>query len=177
MALQLVEQHGRDVWLKHCSADSQNVDTEEERNLGRAVGHQGWDATKDDEDMPNTADNNTPEDEVVPTKLGVGEVSKEHGQTVGKQAERLGGCIGNLFAQAKGTLGILATTGGRAKAVTTRGQRLVNVVGPNHLAAVVGSTLAELNSAEEIRNWRKRARDTAERSHLLVSGLAFIIGV
>jgi hypothetical protein len=78
---------------RHTGSNGENVDTDEEGNLGASVGDEFPGTTGDNEDVSNTTNDDTPENHVVAAKSRVGEISNNKGETVGQQTERLGGGI------------------------------------------------------------------------------------
>lgn len=60
-------------------------------------------------------------------------------------------------------------------AITAQRKREFDVVGPDTSTSVVGSSLTELHSAEQVRDGRQRTRNPAESSHFQLSGLALVV--
>lgn len=131
VALHLIQQERGDVGLEHGGSDGEDVDTDEEGDLGSSVVDQGLGTTGNDEDVANTADDDTPEDHGETTEFGIGKVSNDERQAVGDEREGLGGGIGDLLAEAQSTLGGLGSSSDSTVAVTARWERSVDVVGPN----------------------------------------------
>jgi hypothetical protein len=123
--------------IKLTSTDSENVDTNEEGNLGSIILDESLCTTGDDEDVTDTEKNDTPEDHRIASKARVGEVANDQRQTVGNQTERLAGSVCDLLAETKCTLSGLATSGYGTPAVSTLGQGTVDVVRPDLGAALI----------------------------------------
>lgn len=162
---------------KLTSTNGENVDTDEEWNLGRAMLKELSGTTSNDQNVTNTAEHDTPEDHGVATESSIGEISDEERQAVGQEVEGLVSGIGNLGAEAQGTLRGLAAGRHGTETIATEGERTVNVVGPDGGASVVGSSLAELDGAEQVGDSGQRAGHAAKGQHLLIGGLALVVSV
>jgi hypothetical protein len=124
------------IFARLTSTNSENVDTNEEGDLGGIVLDESLRTTSDNEDVTNTAKDDTPENHGVATKAGVGKVSNDQRQTVGNQTERLAGSVCDLLAETKCTLGGLATSGYGTPTVSALGQGTVDVICPDLGAAL-----------------------------------------
>lgn len=125
------------TFAKLTSTNSEDVDTNEEGNLSGFVLDESLRTTSDNENVTNTAENDTPEDHGVATEARIGKVSNDQRQTVGNQTERLAGSVCDLLAETKCTLSGLATSGYCTPAVSTLGQGTVDVVCPDLGAALI----------------------------------------
>lgn len=177
VALDLIQKQWRHVWLEHGSSDGQNVDTDEEGDLGGSVVDEFLGTSSNDEDVANTTDNNTPENHWVATKSGISEVSDDERQAVSDKTEGLGGGVGDLLAEAERTLSGLGTSCHSTIAVSAWWEWSVDVVGPDLSASVIRGTLAELNGTEKVGDGWDVSGNSSQGLHLLVRGLALILHV
>lgn len=143
----LIQQQRRHVWLEHGSSNSQNVHTNEEGDLGIAVGQEISGTTNNDENVTNTAKQDTPEDHVVATKAGVGEISDIQRQDIGDHVERLRRSVGDRFAETETTLSGLTSGRRGSETVTTLGQSAVDVIGPDD------DTTYRISRSVSVRLW------------------------
>jgi hypothetical protein len=127
--------------------------------------------------VTNSHDVDSPYDHLVATEPGVGEVSGDEGETVGKHAEGLADGVRLGLSHAESTRSLLGSTGRSAPTVASLWQGTVDEVGEQALAAVVRGTLAEFDSAEQVSNRGHGAGYTAERSEILLGRLALIVGL
>ena len=116
---------------KLTGSNSEDVDTNEEGNLSGIVLDESLSTTSDDEDVTNTAKDDSPEDHGVASKARVGEVSNDQRQTVCNQTEGLAGSVCDLFTETQGTLGSLTASGYSTPTVSALGQGTVDVVRPD----------------------------------------------
>jgi len=122
---------GRGICTKLTSTNSEDVDTNEEGDLSGIIFNESLRTTSDDEDVTNTAKDDSPENHGVASKARVGEVSDDQRQTVRNQTEGLAGSVCDLFAETQCTLGSLAASGYSTPTVSALGQGTVNVVRPD----------------------------------------------
>ena len=116
---------------KLTGSNSEDVDTNEEGNLSGIVLDESLSTTSDDEDVTNTAKDDSPEDHGVASKARVGKVSNNQRQTVRNQTEGLAGSVGDLFTETQCTLGSLAASGDSTPTVSALGQGSIDVVRPD----------------------------------------------
>ena len=116
---------------KLTGSNSEDVDTNEEGDLSGIILDKSLRATSDDENVTNTAKDDSPEDHGVASKARVGEVSNDQRQTVCNQTEGLAGSVCDLFTETQGTLGSLTASGYSTPTVSALGQGTVDVVRPD----------------------------------------------
>lgn len=158
-------------------ANGQNVNRKEVGNFGRSVGQKVLRASSNHEDMGYAEDGNTPADELESTRLRISKPAEEHGQRVGKHAERLGHSVGGDGAHPQGAGGLLGIGRGGAPAVAPVGKRSVDKVADQGLDTVVRGTLAKLDDADKVGEGGNGARNAAQDGQLLFGRLALIVGL
>lgn len=122
---------------KLTSSNSQDVDTNEKGDLRGVVLNESLRTTSDDEDVTNTAKDDSPEDHRVASEARVGKISNDQRQTVRNQTEGLAGGVCDLFAETESSLSSLATSSYGTPAVSTLGQGTVDVVRPDLGTALI----------------------------------------
>ena len=159
----------------HTRTNRQHVQADEEGNLGIPVCQESPGTGSAQQNVGNTEDSDAPADELETTGLGVGQVAGNERKRVRQHAERLRDGVGCHSTQTQGTSRLLSTAGWCTPAVTAIGERAVDIVGDDVGDTVVGTTLAELDGADEIGDDRKGSGNTAQGPELFLGGLALVV--
>ena len=160
---------------RHTRANRQHVQADEEGNLCIPVCQETPGTSRAQQNVGNTKDSDAPADELEATSLGVGQVTGDERKRVRQHAERLRDGVGCHGTQTQGTSRLLGTAGWCTPAVTALGKRAVDIVGNDVGDTIVGTTLAELDSADEIGDERKGSGDTAQGPELFLGGFALVV--
>jgi hypothetical protein len=118
------------------STDAEDIDRDEERNLGVSVGQERRRTSTTHEDVSDTANPDTSKHHLEPTSLGIREPGEEERKRVGQHGEGLGDGGGLDGTHSKGTSGSL-TRGRSTVTISAVWHRSVDEVGEQRLNTVV----------------------------------------
>lgn len=144
------------------STKSQNVDGEEIRDFGTAVGQKGRSTRADHQDVRNTANGNTNTDEVESASLCVCQVAKDDWESIHQHGEGLSDGVGLDCAQAQGTCGLLGASCGCSVAIAADWKRTVDKVADQGLNSIVRGAFAEFDGANDVCDDGQRSWYTAK---------------